>query len=72
LIYTDGISEAMNADHEMYGRNRLVEAVRRGPEQLEELCTWILADVKHFTQQQQQNDDICLIGFQREPERSGP
>jgi phosphoserine phosphatase RsbU/P len=72
LIYTDGISEAMNADHELYGRSRLLEAVRRAPERLEDLCVWILEDVKRFTQQQPQNDDICLIGFQREPERSGP
>jgi serine phosphatase RsbU (regulator of sigma subunit) len=72
LIYTDGISEAMNADHELYGRSRLIEAVRRGPERLEDLCAWILEDVKRFTLQQPQNDDICLIGFQREPERSGP
>ena len=72
LIYTDGISEAMNADHELYGRSRLIEAVRGGPERLEDLCACILEDVKRFTQQQSQNDDICLIGFQREPERSGP
>ena len=67
LIYTDGISEAMNSRHELYGRNRLLEAVRRGPERLEDLCCWILDDVKRFTQQHPQNDDICLIGFQREP-----
>jgi phosphoserine phosphatase RsbU/P len=68
LIYTDGISEAMNAHHELYGRKRLLDAVLRGPERLEDLCGWILDDVKRFTQQHSQNDDICLIGFQREPE----
>jgi phosphoserine phosphatase RsbU/P len=67
LIYTDGISEAMNSRHELYGRNRLLEAIRRGPGRLEDLCRWILDDVKRFTQQHPQNDDICLIGFQREP-----
>jgi phosphoserine phosphatase RsbU/P len=72
LIYTDGISEAMNAEHELFGRGRLIEAVRHGPERLEDLCGWILDEVKRFTDHQSQNDDICLIGFQREPQRCDP
>lgn len=70
LVYTDGISEAMNPEHELYGRTRLHEAIRSGPERLEDLCNWLLDDVKAFTRQHPQNDDICLIGFQREPEPS--
>jgi serine phosphatase RsbU (regulator of sigma subunit)/pSer/pThr/pTyr-binding forkhead associated (FHA) protein len=67
LIYTDGITEAMNAQHELYGRTRLHQAIRSGPERVDELCNWILDDVKSFTLQHPQNDDICLMGFQREP-----
>lgn len=66
IIYTDGISEAMNAQRELYGRIRLQEAIRSGPPRLEDLCESLLNDVKSFTQRHRQNDDICLIGFQRE------
>jgi phosphoserine phosphatase RsbU/P len=67
LIYTDGISEAMNPHHELYGRTRLQEAILSGPARVEDLCTWLLKDARKFAQRQRQNDDICLIGFQREP-----
>ncbi len=66
LIYTDGISEAMNPAHELYGRHRLEKAILRSPLRVKEACQSVLQDARDFAQPQRQNDDICLIGFQRD------
>jgi serine phosphatase RsbU (regulator of sigma subunit) len=67
LVYTDGISEAMNPKRELYGHPRLLEAVRGGPTRLDDLGQALLDDAKRFVENYRQTDDICLIGFQREP-----
>jgi len=66
LMYTDGINEAMNPDRKVYGSKRVRQALRAGPKPIDELCQSLLTDVRQFTQSQPQNDDICLVGIQRE------
>jgi serine phosphatase RsbU (regulator of sigma subunit) len=65
LIYTDGINEAMNSKQELYGMDRLREAIRTGPERIDDLCDSLLSDMRRFTEDRPQSDDICLIGLQR-------
>jgi serine phosphatase RsbU (regulator of sigma subunit)/anti-sigma regulatory factor (Ser/Thr protein kinase)/transposase len=62
LIYTDGITEAMNAEREEYGERRLIDAVKRfhslpAPSIAENL----IADVREFTGGVEQSDDITFI-----------
>jgi serine phosphatase RsbU (regulator of sigma subunit)/pSer/pThr/pTyr-binding forkhead associated (FHA) protein len=66
LMYTDGINEAMDPERTLYGMTRVRETLKKGPPSLEELCRCLLADVRTFTQNQPQNDDVCLIGVQRQ------
>lgn len=66
FVYTDGINEAMNSDGQLYGVDRVREAVRTGPEQIGELGEFLLSDLGQFTQDYSQSDDICVIGLQRE------
>ncbi len=66
LMYTDGINEAMNPDRRVFGSKRVRQALRSGPKPIDELCQSLLAEVRQFTQGQPQNDDICLVGIQRE------
>jgi len=66
LMYTDGINEAMNPDRKVYGSKRVRQTLRAGPKPIDELCQSLLTDVRQFTQSQPQNDDICLVGIQRE------
>jgi len=66
IMYTDGINEAMNPKDKLYGVKRIQETVTKGPRQLEKLCNGLLSDMRHFTEGRLQNDDICLIGLQRE------
>lgn len=66
VMFTDGISEAMNASLDLYGLKRLRQAFQAGPGQLEPLCGWLLEDVARFAHGHPQSDDICLVGFQRQ------
>ena len=60
-LYTDGISEALNAAEEEFGEQRLIESLRRNREQpTSALLTTILDEVQQFSANEQ-HDDITLI-----------
>lgn len=62
LMYTDGITEAMNSEGEEFEEERLVEAVRRhGGLPLPQLLEQIVAEVDSFTGGSPQEDDISLV-----------
>ena len=67
VLFTDGVTEAMKSDRELYGTKRLTEFVRTGPLEIGELVKAIVADVGEFTQGHANSDDLCLVGFQRIP-----
>lgn len=67
VIYTDGVSEAMNHASDLYGLERLREMITKGPVQAAELGKLILADVKRHADGRYQNDDITLMAFGRNP-----
>jgi len=62
VLYTDGITEAENAELAMFGTDRLDEIIlaSRGLA-AEALCSRILAAVKSFTGDHPQSDDITLM-----------
>lgn len=62
LLYSDGITEAMNAQGEEYGEERLLEAVAR-TDGLDAAATQeaILADVSAFLGETSPQDDITLV-----------
>jgi sigma-B regulation protein RsbU (phosphoserine phosphatase) len=66
LMYTDGINEAMDPQRAVYGSRRVRKTLQAGPKLIDELCLYLLADVKRFTENQPQNDDICMVAIQRE------
>lgn len=62
IMYTDGITEAMNSAGEEFEEERLKEAVlRHGGLPLEELLEKIVAEVDSFTENSPQEDDISLV-----------
>ena len=65
-IFTDGISEAMNAQNQLYGLERLTNQVGGPADNVASLGRQILDDVKHFVGGRPQSDDMCLICFGRE------
>ncbi len=66
VIYTDGVSEAMNHQSELYTVEHLRDFVSAGSADTNELGKAILVDVKRHANGRPQNDDITLMCFGRE------
>lgn len=62
ILYTDGITEAMNADHQIFGLQRF-ECTLQGAAQktLPDLVAHVLEKVNAFVKQAPQSDDITML-----------
>ncbi|MCU0345126.1 MAG: PP2C family protein-serine/threonine phosphatase [Ignavibacterium sp.] len=66
IVFTDGITEAMNAKEEEYGDNRLEDLIERNSKlNSKELIIEILDDVKNHSAGVPQFDDITLMVIKR-------
>ncbi|MFZ5832054.1 MAG: SpoIIE family protein phosphatase [Planctomycetota bacterium] len=65
VLYTDGITEAMNPADELYGFNRLLARMSGETAGVDQLSASILSDVKAFAAGRAQSDDMCLSSFGR-------
>jgi phosphoserine phosphatase RsbU/P len=63
VVFTDGISEAMDASGKLYGMDRLKATLASKSDSLGRL---ILDDVKRFVGGRPQSDDMCLVCFGRD------
>lgn len=64
LLYTDGVTEAMNVNHEEFGEARMLESIRSCPLQAAEIISRILYDVRKFAGKAHQHDDITMVALQ--------
>jgi phosphoserine phosphatase RsbU/P len=71
VLYTDGITEAMNSADELYGPQRLWTQLASEAEQVSVIGHRILTDVRLFVGNRRQNDDMCLVCFGRGVANSG-
>ena len=63
--YTDGVTEAMKAEWEQFGYDRLLDAVRSSPSaKPEELLPHVRAKMDAFVKDAPQFDDITMLGLQ--------
>lgn len=68
LLYTDGISEAMNTKDEEYGEERLYEVFRANRnESSAALVDRVFAAVKEFCTGAPQTDDMSMVVIRRKP-----
>ncbi len=66
VLYTDGISEAMDVDGRLYGIARITQVLAGATgSAAEDIGRRILADVERHTSGQVQSDDMCLICIHR-------
>lgn len=65
VMFSDGITEAMNPGNELYGSARLWSILADAPKTIEDLGNRILDDVKLFVGTRPQSDDMCLVCFGR-------
>jgi serine phosphatase RsbU (regulator of sigma subunit) len=60
-IFTDGFSEAMNSQRELYGLERMEEVIGNKSVGSHDLGEHLLADVRAFAGDYPQSDDMCLV-----------
>lgn len=68
LLYTDGTSEAVDDDFNLFGIERLKTSVSNAPPQPENLIRSVLDDVEEFSGEATFSDDICLVALHRRSE----
>lgn len=65
LLYTDGITEAMDKDYQAYGEGRLCGLLTGlAHNNAQEIVELVIADVNTFTAGAEQSDDITLLALQ--------
>jgi serine phosphatase RsbU (regulator of sigma subunit)/anti-sigma regulatory factor (Ser/Thr protein kinase)/transposase len=64
VIYTDGITEAMNQDRDQFGEGRLLAAIKKyGHGTAQEFADALNQEIHEFTGGAPQNDDITLVAI---------
>ena len=65
VLYTDGVTEAVNHEMELYGEDRLRETVKGlvGVRDAQAMLSGIVDSVRSFANGAEQADDITLLGF---------
>lgn len=62
ILYTDGITEAMNRNSELYGKDRLAMLVSRSRHlTAKDIVKVIMRDIRQFESGSEQHDDITVI-----------
>src|ERR1700736_4402625 len=66
LLYTDGITEALNSEGNEFGLKPPIEAVRASASQgAQAIVTRLIDDLRNFVGSTPQNDDITLIAIRK-------
>jgi sigma-B regulation protein RsbU (phosphoserine phosphatase) len=66
LLYTDGVTEALDANGDEFGPERMIECVRaNAPEGAPAIITGLIDKLRSFVGAQPQNDDITLIAIRK-------
>ena len=65
MLFTDGLTEAQNAEGDEIGVPRIMDFLQqRTPQSIREMIDISLAGVHQFTGSTEQDDDICLLGVE--------
>ena len=67
VLYTDGVTEAMKPNREIYSSKRLQAFIKVGPFEVDALVKATVDDVNLFAAGHSQSDDLCIVAFQRVP-----
>jgi sigma-B regulation protein RsbU (phosphoserine phosphatase) len=66
VVYSDGITDAENAQQDMFGEARLLEVMRRAaPAGSEALRRQVLEAIDEFIQDTPQTDDITFVVIEK-------
>ncbi len=66
VLYTDGITEAMNTEHKLFGEDRLIETIRKVSHlSAKNIALSVLEEVNKFSVKSDVNDDKTIIVVKR-------
>src|SRR6266436_362874 len=66
VLYTDGVTETLNAEGDEFGLERTIQAVRASASNgAPAIVKKLIGDVRNFTGSHPQNDDITLIAIRK-------
>ena len=64
FLYTDGVTEATDANTELFGEDRLLNAINSKEfASMQELCTFVKSQVDEFVGEAPQFDDIIMVAL---------
>lgn len=64
FVYTDGVAEATNEENELFGTERMLDALNREPDaQPEQILANVMHDINSFVDGAEQFDDITMLCF---------
>ena len=75
VLHSDGFSEAVNAQEDMFGFGHTADVVRAGCSEglsPEELIEWLLQEVGAFAGDQAQADDMTCVVIKVEDQATAP
>jgi serine phosphatase RsbU (regulator of sigma subunit) len=61
LLYTDGLMDAANLEETRFGRQRIMEAFRKGGASAEEVAQNILWEMRKFAGISKATDDVTMM-----------
>ena len=67
FLYTDGVTESMDAGRRQYGRERLLRALSSCSRKPEALIREVVADVRAFAGEAEQSDDLTMLAVHYHP-----
>ena len=64
FLYTDGVTEAMNPESELFSEERLKNSLAKLKDRsIEEIVKGVRTDIKNFVREAPQSDDITILAF---------
>jgi sigma-B regulation protein RsbU (phosphoserine phosphatase) len=68
LVFTDGVTEAMNTDDQLYTEARLEELISGNTDKPDSLTQRIIDDVEKYATGAEQADDITILAYRADAE----
>lgn len=68
ILFSDGVSEAMNKANEMFGEKRILQSVSKHLSDMpENINNALIDDIEKFAGKREQSDDITIFSFSYKP-----
>lgn len=64
FLFTDGVTEAQNEEHKMFGEERLIKALNKKEMSLSDTLSYVYKEVKGFVKKAPPSDDITMLALE--------